>query len=130
MYELYKSADCFVFPSKGEGYGLPPREAMATGLPVIMTEYGSLIERVDPCTYYPIPVIMMEKVDYPTKNLISLENEDLGEWAVPDMYELRRMMRKVYNNKSEAKQRGKMAAMSIKRNADPMNGALAIKRSV
>jgi glycosyltransferase involved in cell wall biosynthesis len=130
LLHLYYDCDCFVYPSKGEGYGLPPREAMATGLPVIMTNFGSMVERVDPYTFYPIPVIMMEKVDYPTKHLISLEDQDLGEWVIPDIWELKQAMRKVYNNRAEAKQRGKMAAMSIKRNADPMNGALAIKRLV
>ncbi len=34
---LYRSCDCFVFPSHGEGCGLPLFEAMACGLPVIAT---------------------------------------------------------------------------------------------
>lgn len=130
MADLYNSCDCFVYPSKGEGYGLPPREAMATGLPVIMTSYGPLIERVDPFTYYPVTISGMEDVDYPTKHLISLENVDLGQWAVPDFEELKKMMRRVYNKKAEAKIIGKTAALSIKRNADPKNGALVIKRIV
>ena len=37
MAALYRSCDCFVFPSKGEGWGLPLIEAMACGLPVIST---------------------------------------------------------------------------------------------
>lgn len=130
MYELYKKADCFVYPTKGEGYGLPPREAMATGLPVIMTQYGALTENVDPLIYYPIAVSKMEDVDYPTKHLISLENADLGQWAVQDHKEIQKMMRKVYNNRAQAKKIGKMAAMMIKRKANPTSGALVIKRSV
>jgi len=35
LRELYHHADCFVWPSLGEGWGYPPREAAATGLPVI-----------------------------------------------------------------------------------------------
>jgi len=37
MPRLYRSAHCFVLPSRGEGSGLPPVEASLCGLPVIMT---------------------------------------------------------------------------------------------
>ncbi len=37
MPQLYRAADCFVLPSRGEGSGLPPVEASLCGLPVIMT---------------------------------------------------------------------------------------------
>jgi len=36
--ELLYIADCFLFPSRGEGYGLWPRQAAATGLPVICSD--------------------------------------------------------------------------------------------
>ena len=35
--ELYRSADCFVAASRGEGWGLMPLQAMCLGLPTIMT---------------------------------------------------------------------------------------------
>ncbi len=35
MPSLYKSVDCFVLPSRGEGWGRPQVEAMAMGLPLI-----------------------------------------------------------------------------------------------
>ena len=43
---LYNLADCFVFPSLYEGFGLPPLEAMACGLPVICSNSSSLPEVV------------------------------------------------------------------------------------
>lgn len=36
--ELLQNASCYVSPSKGEGFALPPREALAIGLPVILTD--------------------------------------------------------------------------------------------
>jgi glycosyltransferase involved in cell wall biosynthesis len=32
---FYSAAECFVYPSKAEGFGLPPLEAAASGIPVI-----------------------------------------------------------------------------------------------
>jgi glycosyltransferase involved in cell wall biosynthesis len=41
---LYRGADCFVFPSRGEGFGFPPLEAMACGTPVVCSDRTSLPE--------------------------------------------------------------------------------------
>ncbi len=44
---LYNCADIFVYPSLYEGFGLPPLEAMACGIPVITSNTSSLPEVVD-----------------------------------------------------------------------------------
>ncbi len=41
---LLGGAECFVFPSCQEGFGLPPLEAMACGTPVVASNRGSLPE--------------------------------------------------------------------------------------
>lgn len=43
---LYNAADLFVFPSIYEGFGIPPLEAMACGIPVIASNASSLPEVV------------------------------------------------------------------------------------
>jgi glycosyltransferase involved in cell wall biosynthesis len=43
---LYRNAEVFVFPSRHEGFGLPPLEAMACGAPVVASDAGSLPEIV------------------------------------------------------------------------------------
>jgi len=42
--QLLKNADIFIYPSIYEGFGLPPLEAMAQGIPVICSTGGSLKE--------------------------------------------------------------------------------------
>jgi glycosyltransferase involved in cell wall biosynthesis len=41
---LYAGADLFVFPSRYEGFGFPPLEAMTYGVPVVSSTGGSLPE--------------------------------------------------------------------------------------
>jgi glycosyltransferase involved in cell wall biosynthesis len=41
---LYNAASLFVFPSRYEGFGLPPLEAMACGAPVMSADNSSLPE--------------------------------------------------------------------------------------
>lgn len=52
---LYNSASVFVYPSFYEGFGLPPLEAMACGLPVIVSHTTSLPEVVGDAGVYVDP---------------------------------------------------------------------------
>jgi glycosyltransferase involved in cell wall biosynthesis len=44
LARLYQDAACFLFPSRTEGFGFPPLEAMARGAPTAVAESGSLPE--------------------------------------------------------------------------------------
>ncbi|GAK55724.1 glycosyl transferase group 1 [Candidatus Vecturithrix granuli] len=46
LFDLYRGARLFAFPSRYEGFGLPPLEAMACGVPVICSNAASLPEVV------------------------------------------------------------------------------------
>ena len=44
LIRLYQNAQCFVFPSLYEGFGIPPLEAMACGCPVVVSDIKVLRE--------------------------------------------------------------------------------------
>jgi glycosyltransferase involved in cell wall biosynthesis len=47
---LYSLADLFVYPSRYEGFGLPPLEAMACGAPVLLPDHSSFRELYRDCS--------------------------------------------------------------------------------
>jgi glycosyltransferase involved in cell wall biosynthesis len=52
---LYRHALCLAFPSRTEGFGLPPLEAMALGCPVISSDAASLPEVCGNAAMYAAP---------------------------------------------------------------------------
>lgn len=49
---IYRGANFFVFPSKYEGFGLPPLEAMACGVPVLSSDAASMPEVLGDAAMY------------------------------------------------------------------------------
>lgn len=48
LVDMYNASDLFVLPSQVEGFGLPIAEAMACGVPVVVTRYGAGWEVASP----------------------------------------------------------------------------------
>lgn len=109
IQKLYTLFDCFVFPSHAEGSGLPPREAMATGLPVILTNWSGLTEISNPKISYPIEPVA---IDFPDIR----GPEQPGMMARIDVKELMYWMRYVYDHPFEARQKGEAASKFVHEN--------------
>lgn len=98
---IYKAADAFVLPSRGEGWGRPLVEAMAMSLPVIATNWSGPTEYLTEENSYPLPVDRMSEVmQEPFKGHL---------WAEPSVDKLRNLMRHVMSNLEEAKAKGNQA---------------------
>lgn len=98
MTEFYKMLDCFVFMSRGEGAGMPPREAMSTGLPVILADYSGLSEICNPEFNYPIKPVAIDWKD-------TRGEQQPGNLARYDVAEIMYWMRYVYEHQKEAKEK-------------------------
>ncbi|MFW6131252.1 MAG: glycosyltransferase family 4 protein [Candidatus Aminicenantaceae bacterium] len=52
LKSLYKAASVFVFPSLCEGFGLPVLEALASGLPAVVSDNSAFPEIAEDCALY------------------------------------------------------------------------------
>ncbi len=89
LHELYCSVNALVYPTRGEGFGLIPFEAMATGLPTILPGDGGTY---DFCEYSPY-VLRNSKWVNSDEQLIHP-----GQWLEHDLDELIYLMELVMND--------------------------------
>jgi glycosyltransferase involved in cell wall biosynthesis len=103
MPDLYRSANCFVLPTRGEGWGRPFMEAMATGLPTIGTNWSGNTAFMKSDNSY---LIDCEEVPVPEAGWRELPIYRGHRWAEPSCEHLRYLMRTVYSRQEEAAQTG------------------------
>jgi glycosyltransferase involved in cell wall biosynthesis len=106
MHEIMKRSDCFVFPSRGEGFGMTPLECMATGMPAIVPNAHGLTEYFDPEYMYEV------KVKETCPALYSrYKDMDVGQMFVSDVDDLRQKMRWCVDHQDEVIEMGKKAEL-------------------
>lgn len=109
ILSYYQQADCFVFPSRGEGFGLPPLEAMSTGLPVIVAKNTGMADYADFKYCYPIRTTKKKPaMHFPP------DWGAVGNWYEPDFDELKAAMRHVYENQEVAKKKALLGAEMVR----------------
>lgn len=112
MNELYGKSNAFVLPSRGEAVGLPYLEAGSFGLPVIATGWGGQRDFLTEENSY---LIDYELAPIPEKWYTGFYNK--GQWwAEPDVDDLKKKMRYVYNHYQEAEKKGERLKREIERN--------------
>jgi hypothetical protein len=103
--ELYQSAHCYLQPSRGEGFGLQPLQAMALGRPTILTNahgHASFAKLGVPIS------TTMARADY-------FIYGDAGQWWEPDFEEVCEAMWDVYQNYDTHVARARESAKTIAR---------------
>jgi glycosyltransferase involved in cell wall biosynthesis len=96
---LYTSTNAYVLPSRGEAWGRGCLEALAAGLPVIATNWGTVSEFLTDGNSFPIAVEGIVPA--------SCEDELVAghRWAEPSVDHLRQRMREVFSNSSDVQTR-------------------------
>jgi glycosyltransferase involved in cell wall biosynthesis len=109
MPGLFTAADAAVFPTRSDPWGLPISEAMACGLPVIATDFSGPADYMTADTAYPLA---WEPAPCPWMPA-TMADGDYGTWSEPDWSRLRALMRRVYEDRDEARAVGARAAAHI-----------------
>jgi len=124
---LYAACDCLVHPYRGEGFGLPIAEAMASGLPVIVTGHGAALDFCNETTAYLIPA---KEVRLPERRVGEFETVDFPWLAEPDREALAGLMRHAAAHPEEAAAKGRLAAEFIRSHFTWGHAAEAVKKRV
>lgn len=102
MAELYRSCDVLVSPYRGEGFSLPALEALACGLPIIVTEGGATDDFADESVGWLIPAGRRSIGNAISGHELTAE----GFLLEPDGEALSEILRYCYNNPAECKAKG------------------------
>jgi glycosyltransferase involved in cell wall biosynthesis len=124
--DLYWSHDCFLWPSKGEGCGLPPLEAMSTGMEVVMSDNSGMADYAFDDHCWPVGASHMEPADGPggfshTRVVDGKEVPgyvevygSVGNWWVPDFKQLVRQLRRAHEAWAKGRGKGARAAQYVR----------------
>jgi len=107
MPRLYRSMDCLVLPSRGEGWGRPHVEAMAMALPVIATNWSGPTEYMTASNSLPLKILGLKTM---------LAGPFTGhKFAEPDLMHLIELMRWVHTHPEQAAALGRQAQEDMQR---------------
>jgi len=98
MVDFLASASCMTFLSRGEGFGLPPREAMAMGVPTILGNNTGM----EP--------VCNDKYNWPVPTTDWVESPLGGHWADLDWDTAGDMMKWVYKHRDAAFEKARLGA--------------------
>lgn len=121
LRKLYQSANCFVLPTRAEGWGLPILESMACGVPAIVTRYSAPLDYLDDENSYLLNVAKMVEAHDDEFNIHT------GLWAEPDIPHLRYLMRTAFQDRQLLIEKGRIARLTSERFTWENSARVALK---
>lgn len=109
MPRLYQAADCFISPSRGEGWDLTCTEAMASGIPVIASAWGGHLDYLNESNSFLIKIYKLVPVNVTHIQWYSRTMK----WAEPSRGHLRQLMRYVFEHPQKAKEKAIKARKDV-----------------
>jgi glycosyltransferase involved in cell wall biosynthesis len=112
--QLYASADAFVLPTRGEGWGRPYMEALACGRPVIATRWGGQMDFLndDNADLIELDGIQSTGAD------IDLEIFAGHRWAEPSADNLRQLLRRAVSDRDSSKRKAARGLLDMREKWD------------
>lgn len=106
LAQLVSRCHCLLFPSLGEGMGMPPLEASAVGTATILTDAHSHKQYISKNFY----TVKTSKI---TPVYRRYDARELGHMVKPDIDDLKLKMMEAYSNKKKTIKMGNMAQKEI-----------------
>jgi len=123
---MIRSSHVFVLPTGGEGWGCPPVQALACGLPVIVTDSMGPGEVMSDDTGKPFPgVYLLPAHKEPTNT--HHEYYEGGNWWVVEDGSLRKAMREVKENYAYWKEQALIGSKMVREQRSGLVMARAVK---
>lgn len=122
MPALYRIAHAYVSPTRGEGWGRPFMEAMASGVPVIATRWSAHLEFLHDENGYLLDVESVGPADDIEVPLYAGQH-----WANPSAAHLTSLLQRVHNDRAEAAAIGARARADMVRDWPWSRAADAIR---
>lgn len=123
--ELFAAIDCFVLPSRGEGWCIPCMEAMAAAKPVIATAWSAQTDYLDQDNSWLLDPRRTVAIGASARK----ENPYLEpdhQWADPDPDQLASLLRYAFEHPEEGRAKGRKGAHDVRTKWTPERTATAI----
>lgn len=124
---LYRSVDAFVLASRGEGWGRPYMEAMASGLPTIGTNASGNQDFMNDSNSFLVDAV---DVDVSPAAVHEIPIYRGHRWFEPNQKQLGQTMRRVFDDQAEAKRRARVAVHDIQEKYALSSGRQAVERAL
>jgi glycosyltransferase involved in cell wall biosynthesis len=115
---FYDMIDAMVLPTRGEGYNLPAAEAMARGVPVLVTAYSGHMDFCNDDNAY--------LVDFRLESSSSHVNKEGAMWVRADVADLAVKMRLLFENNGDSMMSSKIDA--ARRTVAPLTWAASAEK--
>lgn len=104
MNYLYNFIDVYVQLSTNEGLGIPPVEAIACGVPTLVTDYSGTCEIIKYADAIPIPSLkLIREMESGSNRYLSLPNTDALACQLHELFSLPEDLRRVIGHKQYLK---------------------------